>query len=71
MIKVCLTFFFVWSFEFQVGAVTYWENGPIRHVTAQPQRIIITGTVTDENAIPMPGVNVLEKGTTNGAVTNL
>jgi TonB-linked SusC/RagA family outer membrane protein len=71
LIKVCLTFFFVWSFEFQVGAVTYWENGPIRHVTAQPQRIIITGTVTDENAMPMPGVNVLEKGTTNGAVTNL
>jgi len=30
---------------------------------------VITGKVTDDNGVPIPGVNVLEKGTTNGVVT--
>lgn len=30
----------------------------------------ITGRVTDEEGQPLPGVNVLEKGTTNGTTTN-
>jgi len=34
-----------------------------------PQQIVITGTVTDESNNPMAGVNVLEKGTTNGVLT--
>lgn len=32
--------------------------------------ITINGTVTDENNVPIPGVNVLEKGTTNGTQTD-
>ncbi len=32
--------------------------------------ITITGTVTDENNSALPGVNVLEKGTTNGTATD-
>lgn len=32
---------------------------------------VISGTVRDENGEPMPGVNILEKGTTNGTITNL
>lgn len=35
------------------------------------QELEVTGTVTDVNGQPLPGVNVVEKGTTNGAVTNL
>ncbi len=35
------------------------------------QDIIIKGEVTDSNGSPLPGVNVLEKGTTNGTVTDL
>ena len=32
---------------------------------------LVTGTVTDEaNAMPLPGVNILVKGTTNGAATD-
>lgn len=31
----------------------------------------ITGTVTDANGSPLPGVNIVEKGTNNGAVTDL
>lgn len=30
----------------------------------------VTGTVTDENGIPLPGVNVVEKGTSNGTSTD-
>jgi TonB-linked SusC/RagA family outer membrane protein len=30
-----------------------------------------TGTVTDESGMPLPGVNVVEKGTSNGAITDL
>ena len=33
--------------------------------------INITGKVTDETGAPMPGVNILEKGSTNGAVTDV
>ncbi len=34
------------------------------------QQKSISGTVTDTNGIPLPGVTVVEKGTTNGTVTN-
>jgi len=30
-----------------------------------------SGVVQDESGIPLPGVNVIEKGTSNGAITNL
>ena len=30
----------------------------------------ITGVVNDDDGLPMPGVNVVEKGTTNGTITN-
>ncbi len=31
----------------------------------------VTGTVTDEEGVSMPGVTVLEKGTSNGTITNV
>ncbi|PQV48237.1 TonB-linked SusC/RagA family outer membrane protein [Jejuia pallidilutea] len=31
---------------------------------------IVTGTITDEEGQPIPGVNILEKNTTNGAVSD-
>jgi TonB-linked SusC/RagA family outer membrane protein len=41
-------------------------------LTASAPRFLITvtGTVTDENNMSLPGVNVLEKGTTNGTATD-
>ncbi len=35
-----------------------------------PMQNTVTGTVTDSNGIPLPGVNVIEKGTSNGAQTD-
>ncbi len=34
------------------------------------QSIVITGKVTDDQGQPMPGVNIIEKGTTNGTSTD-
>ncbi|AXE21915.1 SusC/RagA family TonB-linked outer membrane protein (plasmid) [Runella rosea] len=41
---------------------------PIQKVQVNAQEV--TGTVTDENGSPLPGVNVIEKGTTNGSLTD-
>lgn len=35
------------------------------------QELYVSGVVTDVNNTPLPGVTVLEKGTTNGVITNL
>ncbi len=40
-------------------------------VKGEKQQIVITGVVTDKDGYPLPGVNIVEKGTTNGTVTNL
>ncbi|MGM0621418.1 MAG: SusC/RagA family TonB-linked outer membrane protein [Bacteroidota bacterium] len=34
------------------------------------QTVVVTGTVTDESDLGLPGVTILEKGTQNGTVTN-
>ncbi|MDH6358250.1 SusC/RagA family TonB-linked outer membrane protein [Parabacteroides sp. PF5-9] len=40
-------------------------------LTVSQQAVTVTGTVTDELGDPMPGVNVVVKGTTNGTVTGM
>lgn len=35
------------------------------------QKISVSGTVTDEMGQPLPGVNVIEKGTSNGTVSDI
>ncbi|WP_276365517.1 TonB-dependent receptor [Chryseolinea sp. H1M3-3] len=43
----------------------------LRKADVQQQDVgSISGKITDENNQPLPGVNVLEKGTTNGTVTD-
>lgn len=37
----------------------------------QPQKIELTGTVKDGNGLTLPGVNVIAKGTTIGAITDI
>lgn len=41
----------------------------ITALTATAQKRIVTGTITDGGGGPMPGVNVILKGTTNGTAT--
>lgn len=35
------------------------------------QEISVSGTITDADGTPLPGVNIMEKGTTNGNVSNI
>ena len=37
---------------------------------AQSPTTIVQGTVTDDSGMPIPGVNVIQKGTSNGVVTD-
>ena len=45
------------------------ELNPV--VQEQQQSISVTGTVVDQNGEPLMGVNVIEKGTTNGTMTDM
>ncbi len=36
----------------------------------QAQEILVSGTITDESALPLPGVNIIVKGTSNGTQTD-
>ena len=46
-------------------------KGNVNPVIEQPQGKEITGKVTDANGSPLPGVNIIEVGTTNGTITDL
>ena len=64
MIGICSTFL-LGGAPLQTMAVT-----PISVETAQQSRKI-SGTVLDQNGEPVIGANVLQKGTTNGAITDI
>lgn len=64
MIGICSTFL-LGGASLQTMAVT-----PISVETAQQSRKI-SGTVVDQNGEPVIGANVLQKGTTNGAITDI
>ena len=40
-----------------------------KKMAENPQQKAVTGRVVDANNLPLPGVNVIEKGTTNGVIT--
>lgn len=47
------------------------DHALIMDVNQQPQKKKISGTVIDENGMPIIGANIVEAGTTNGAVTDV
>lgn len=49
---------------------TSWHEGSGNASVTEPIVLTITGVVTDENASPFPGVNVVVKGTTMGTTTD-
>jgi len=44
--------------------------GSLDRVARMPVALTVSGTVSDENNVTMPGVNVIEKGTANGTTTD-
>lgn len=47
------------------AAAPFSPNGKVQAVAQE-----VTGTITDDTGAPLPGVNVVEKGTTNGTLTD-
>jgi TonB-linked SusC/RagA family outer membrane protein len=64
--------FFVISciFLFTYGKVAM-ANNEVKSLAVSQQSTTVSGTIVDENDIGLPGVNVIVKGTTIGAVTNI
>lgn len=46
-------------------------SNPVSPVINQQKQVLIQGTVVDNTGIPLIGVNILEKGTSNGATTDI
>lgn len=53
------------------GAPQVWAADFDSVTAAQQQTKKITGTILDQAGVPVIGANVLEKGTSNGTITNL
>ena len=53
-----------------VARATLWLIGMLFVPMAMMAQVTVTGVVTDENGEPVIGASVLEKGTTNGTVTD-
>lgn len=49
---------------------TIMENNSLSQSSDEDVQLHVTGTVTDNNGAPLPGANILEKGTTNGTQTD-
>ena len=65
-------FLFIFSL-LQVAATSFSSAAgvDIRGADVKLQGITVTGTVTDHEGDPLPGVNVVVKGTSTGAVTDI
>jgi len=55
-------------FDRQILITKNEENKPVTKVGIQEKKV--TGIVTDEDGLPIPGVNVVVKGTTIGVITD-
>ena len=56
----------------QKAPVEQRKSDLIRHIKSDTlmEKIIITGVVMDEDSVALPGVNIIQKGTTNNTVSD-
>ncbi len=57
------------GYEVRDGKIYLFEKSVPKHINQQTRKI--TGIVIDSNGEPVIGANVVEKGTTNGTITDL
>ena len=71
-LKIKLSMLFVFAFLFKANANTYSLNTNIffKIENIDFQQTTVTGNVTDDAGVPLPGASVLVKGTTTGASTD-
>jgi iron complex outermembrane receptor protein len=58
------------SVTFQSGSYNQLIDVSKGKTTTDDQQKIVTGRITDNSGVPLPGVNVLEKNTTNGVISD-
>lgn len=78
--RLKLLFFLFAACVFNMRAATFKEKkelnpksdllSEVKDVTLSITQFSVSGTVTDNFGIPLPGVNIVEKGTSNGAVSD-
>ena len=56
--------------EFENDYIILTKRAAFVSSSAVQQGITVAGTIVDSDGTPMPGVNVIQKGTLNGTVTN-
>ena len=54
-----------------VSAAASAPIDPLGREAAMQKAVNVTGVVTDSGNLPLPGVTIIEKGTTNGTVTDI
>ena len=69
-LKVTLTVLMSLVFLFEVNAETHAPYVNSNIDATNPQDRVITGTVTDESGVPLPGATVVVKGTSSGTTTD-
>jgi len=68
-LKAFQTFFLSMTMMF-VGVSALAASPDLGEATSPPYQLTITGTVVDNMGAPLPGTNVIVKGTTNGTQTD-
>ncbi|WP_172594540.1 SusC/RagA family TonB-linked outer membrane protein [Mariniphaga sediminis] len=63
--RIIAFFFFAFQLLWVNPSFTY-ASAPFNDTRQNP----VTGVVTEENGTPLPGVSIIQKGTTNGTVTD-
>ncbi|MFV0248018.1 MAG: SusC/RagA family TonB-linked outer membrane protein [Tenacibaculum sp.] len=69
-IKAVKTFYLVDKQTLSVNTIQPKPNRKTA-INADIQKTTITGKVTDSNGTPLPGANIVEKGTSNGTITDI
>ncbi|WP_147676646.1 SusC/RagA family TonB-linked outer membrane protein [Algibacter pacificus] len=64
LIYLCVLITPIWGYSFSSKSIN------IEAKSLNSQDIVITGKVTDVNGQPIPGVNIIEKNTSNGVYTD-
>ena len=67
-LRACVSIFMVVIMVCVAAEVLYAADS--KSETAPFQQSTITGTITDEMGVPLPGASIVEKGTTNGTQSN-
>ena len=59
------------DFEVEGVNIVLMKNEDVFKISPQQNRKIVTGTIVDQKGVPIAGANIVEKGTTNGVISDM